>query len=284
MSRVAFIGLGAMGSRMAPHLLAAGHALSVYNRNPARTAALVNRGAVATNSPRAAGTGADIVVSMVADDAAARAVWLDAASGALAGLGAEAVAVECSTLSVACIDDLRRAFAQAGRAFLAAPVLGSLPQAEAKALIALAGGAPEVRERAQPVLAAMTGRIVPLATPAQAATLKLAINAMFSTQVAAFAELLAVLKGVALDPAAVLAAIADLPITSPALAGAAGLIAKGDDVPRYPIRLVEKDLRYLMQVSEDRAPVIGAVTDSFARALARDLGDRNISAIAHQFL
>lgn len=280
MSRVAFFGLGAMGGRMAVHLLAAGHSLSVYNRTPARAAALVERGAVAAGSPRAAVAGADIVVNMVTDDAAARAVWLDEAKGALAGLGAETIAVDCSTLSVGCIDDLQRAFAQAGRAFLAAPVLGSLPQAEAKALIALAGGAPEVRERAQPVLAAMTGRIVPLATPAQAATLKLAINAVFSTQVAAFAELLAVLKGVALDPAAVLAAIADLPTTSPALAGAAGLMAKGDDAPRYPIRLVEKDLRYLMQVAEGRAPVIDAVTGSFARALARGFGDRNISAVA----
>ena len=279
MSRVAFIGLGAMGGRMAAHLLAAGHTLSVYNRTPARAAALVDRGAVAAETPRAAASGADIVISMVADDAAAHAIWFDETRGALAGLGIDAIAVECSTLSVAGIEASQRAFAQARRAFLAAPVLGSLPQADAKALIALAGGAPAIRERAQLVLMAMAGRIVPLATPAQAAGLKLAVNAMFSTQVAVFGELLPVLRQLGLDAATVLAAIGDLPTTSPALAGAAGLIVKGDDAPRYSIRLVAKDLRYLAAVAKN-APLVAAAAGSYADAVVRDLGDRNITAIA----
>jgi len=182
-------------------------------------------------------------------------------------------------LSVARIEASQRAFAQAGRAFLAAPVLGSLPQADAKALIVLAGGAPAIRERAQLVLTAMAGRIVPLATPAQAAALKLAVNAMFSTQVAVFGELLPVLRQVGLDAATVLAAIGDLPTSSPALAGAAGLIVKGDDAPRYPIRLVAKDLRYLAEAAKN-APLVAAAAGSYADAVLRDLGDRNITAIA----
>jgi 3-hydroxyisobutyrate dehydrogenase len=283
MTNVAFIGLGAMGRRMAGKLLAAGHTLTVYNRDAAQAVPLIERGARGAPSPRAAARGAETIVCMVSDDEAAKAIWLDEATGALAGLAPDAVAVECSTLSVACIEHLERRFADARRAFLAAPVLGSLPQAEARALVALAGGESGALERARPVLSAMAGRIVPLATNAQAAALKLAVNALFSAQVALFAELLGILRTVELEPAAILAAMTDLPTTSPALAGAAALIIKGDDAPRYPIRLVEKDLRYFMRLAPDGASVATAVAHDFARALAKGLGPCNISAIARLF-
>jgi 3-hydroxyisobutyrate dehydrogenase len=284
MTQVAFLGLGAMGSRMAMNILAAGHGLTVYNRSPARAASLRERGADAANTPRAAVAGADIVISMVADDTAARAIWLDPSKGALAALGAEAIAIECSTLSIAGVETLQHTFAAVGRAFLAAPVLGSLPQAEARALIVLAGGARELRERAQPALSAIAARVVSLATPQQAAALKLAINAMFSTQVAVFSELLGMLRRAGLEPSTVLAAITDLPTTSPALASAATLLIKGDDAPRYPIRMVEKDLRYLIEAAQERPPVVGAVADSFRHAMAQDLGGCNISAIGRLIL
>ena len=97
--RVALLGLGTMGSGMAQNLLTAGFPLTVYNRNRARTSALADAGAQVATSPRAAAHEADIVISMVSDDAASRAVWLHE-DGTFAGVAPYALVIESSTLTV----------------------------------------------------------------------------------------------------------------------------------------------------------------------------------------
>ena len=99
MSKIAFLGLGAMGSRMAPHLTKAGHDVTVWNRSPAAVAAAVARGARSAATPREAAEGAEFVFSMLTDDDASKAVWMTADTGALAGLGRGATAIEASTVS-----------------------------------------------------------------------------------------------------------------------------------------------------------------------------------------
>jgi 3-hydroxyisobutyrate dehydrogenase len=99
MKRVAFLGLGRMGSGMASRLLAAGHAVTVYNRTAARAEPLVRAGAALARTPREASEGAAAVISMTADDESSKAMWLGA-DGALAATPApHALAVECSTVS-----------------------------------------------------------------------------------------------------------------------------------------------------------------------------------------
>ena len=99
-NKIAFLGLGAMGSRMAINLVQAGHSLHVWNRTRERCNPLVDMGATAHDSPREAAQQADIVFSMVRDDAASRSVWLDGKTGALAGMAADTLAIEYSTLSL----------------------------------------------------------------------------------------------------------------------------------------------------------------------------------------
>src|SRR5688572_29884191 len=103
--RIAFLGLGIMGGGMARRLLDAGFPLSVYNRNPEKATALAAAGARVAKSPRDAAMGAEIVFSMVADDVASRAMWLGEA-GAIAGASDGAVLVECSTLTIAWVNEL----------------------------------------------------------------------------------------------------------------------------------------------------------------------------------
>ncbi len=91
---------------MAARLLAAGHSLTVYNRSPARTAALTAIGAASASTPAAACAGADAIFAMTADDDSSRATWLGE-HGALAGSCAPgALAIECSTLSHDWVIDL----------------------------------------------------------------------------------------------------------------------------------------------------------------------------------
>jgi 3-hydroxyisobutyrate dehydrogenase len=97
--RVAFLGLGKMGSGMAARLIGSGHEVSVFNRTAARTTRFTALGARAAQTPREAAARADVIIGMTADDESSRAMWLGA-SGALAAENApDALAIECSTLS-----------------------------------------------------------------------------------------------------------------------------------------------------------------------------------------
>jgi len=128
MNSIAFLGVGTMGAGMAGRLLDAGFTVIVWNRHRDRANALVARGARAADSPKAAASGAHLVISMVADDAASRTVWLGP-NGALAGAARGTVLIESSTLSPAWIGELAGHAAQAGCELLDAPVTGSRTQA-----------------------------------------------------------------------------------------------------------------------------------------------------------
>ena len=106
MSKVAFLGLGAMGSRMATNLLRAGHELTVWNLTPEPTKTLVASGAKPATTPREAAEGNEFIVTMVTNDVASRHVWLDAADGALLGMRSGAIAIDSSTLTPAWVREL----------------------------------------------------------------------------------------------------------------------------------------------------------------------------------
>ena len=123
MARVAMLGAGVMGRAMAERLLAAGHDLAVYNRDTGKLAALAAAGARTCARPEDAVRNAEVVVSMVADDDASRAVWLGP-DGALAALAPGATAVESATVSQDWTRNLGARAAQAGVSFLDCPVTG----------------------------------------------------------------------------------------------------------------------------------------------------------------
>ena len=144
MSRIAVLGMGAMGSRIAQKLLKTNYQVIVYNRTADKAKLLVEQGAIYAAKPREAAEQADIVISMVTDDLASRAVWLDPETGAILGLSKNAIAIESSTLTVNWTRELAAAIAGHGAEFLDAPVVGSRPQADAGKLIYLVGGKAEI--------------------------------------------------------------------------------------------------------------------------------------------
>ncbi|MCU0627608.1 MAG: NAD-binding protein, partial [Gemmatimonadaceae bacterium] len=235
---------------------------------------------------REAATGAAVVLSMVRDDAASRTVWFghDAAAadgampastvhrdGALAGLGADAIALESSTVTPAWIATLGAAVTARGATLLDAPVVGSRPQAEAGQLVHLVGDATAFA-RAQPLLAVLGGAAHHVGALGAGATTKLVVNALFAVQVAAVAELLRLGATHGLDRAR----------TVEVLKGAMALMQAGADAPQFPIELVVKDLAYAVALGEG-VPVQPAMTAAahavFAAAAAQGLGDRNITAV-----
>ncbi len=137
--RIAFLGLGIMGSGMARRLLVNGFPLTVFNRNAEKSKLFAAGGALAAASAREAAAHAGVIISMVADDVAARGLWLGD-NGALAAARPGTVCIECSTVTVGWAKELAAAATARGCEFLDAPVTGSKNQAAAGDLNFLVGG------------------------------------------------------------------------------------------------------------------------------------------------
>ena len=199
MATLGFVGLGAMGGRLARRLLEAGHTVTGYNRTPDKARALAAAGLTVAATPREAAEGAGAVFSMVTDDAALRAVALGA-DGILAGLGRGAVFVEMSTVSPALTRELGDAVARRGATMLDAPVSGSTITVEQGQASIVVGGDAAALERARPYLAVMgPGGLTHVGALGIAKTMKIATNLGLAVQMLAFSEavLLAEKAGVA---------------------------------------------------------------------------------------
>jgi 3-hydroxyisobutyrate dehydrogenase-like beta-hydroxyacid dehydrogenase len=200
---IAFLGLGAMGSRMAANLQSAGYALRVYNRDRAKAQALANKGVQACDTPAAAVQGASFVVSMVADDVATRAVMLGP-DGAVGAATAGTILIDSSTNTPAMAREVAQAAAARRVQYLDAPVSGSLAQAQAKELVFMVGGDPVAFERAQPVLQAMGRMAKHMGAAGAGATIKLINNMLSGAATAATAEAVMIAEAAGLDRAATL--------------------------------------------------------------------------------
>ena len=280
MSRVAFLGLGAMGRRMAARLHTAGHAVTVFNRSGV-SPELAALPLTPAPSPAAAADGADLVIAMVADDDASRAVWCGA-GGAVATLRPQTLVIESSTLTPSWVTELERSVRQAGAEFLDAPVVGSLPQAEAGALLYLIGGRAEAVARARPILAALGSGFHHLGETPAGATAKLLVNTLFATQVAVLAELIAVARRSGLDAAQLVQLLGALPVISPAAKVAAAAMVSARFEPLFPIALVRKDLAYALTLAASAGasvPLSQRVAELFAQAVERGLAGENITAV-----
>jgi 3-hydroxyisobutyrate dehydrogenase len=143
-----------------------------------------------------------------------------------------------------------------------------------------------VVERARPVLEAIGSAVLHVGPTSAGAMTKLIANALFGVQVAVLAELLGLASKAGLDGAAVVEALGQLPVTSPAAkAAATGMLADRFE-PMFPTNLVAKDFRYALATAEpDRSalPIVRAASILFEDALTRGLGNQNLTAVARLY-
>jgi len=284
---VAVVGLGAMGSRLAANLLTDGYRVIVTNRTPAAAAGLAAAGAVVAASPREAAAGADVVLAVVSDDPASRAIWTDPEHGLLGGLRSGRVAVECSTVSPEWVRELAGVAVASGARFLEAPMIGSRPQVDARALVHLVGGAEETLDEVRGVLEVSATRTHHCGEVGAAATSKLIVNALLATQIATIAELLGVAERSGLAVGATMDLLASLPVTSPAVARAGGAMINRAFNPNFPVDLVAKDLRYLSELAarlDGEVPMSRSALAGFLQRSVEGHGHEDLTAIARSFL
>lgn len=284
MAKVAFIGLGRMGSGMAARLLTAGHELTVFNRTPEKAQDLISAGARWADSPRQAAQSADAVFVMVSDDAASRAVWLGDEGVLAADLPPEAFAIDCSTLSHDWVLQLAEATRSRRLRFLDCPVTGLPDAAAAGELTLLIGADPDDLAAAEPLLRPLATDWIRFGLPGAGTAYKLIINLMGAVQIAAAAEGIALAERAGLDVEQVVQAIAHSQAASPQVVRNTRRMADGDhdrDIV-FSGRLRHKDAAYAIQLArtlDANAPFGEAALAGLEQLIATGLGDHNESSI-----
>ena len=208
---VGFVGLGQMGRPMAGRLLAAGHKLKVYNRTPLAAEGLVRAGAIAAARPEEL-LDAEVVVTMLADDAAVKAVWLD--SGLAARLPAGSIHLNMATVSMAMA---RRLAASHGKKnYVSAPVFGRPPVAAQGQLDVIVAGPAAAVERCQPLLKAMAKQVFVVGeTPEKANAVKIARNFLLATIIESLGEAFALVRKSGVDAGRFLEILTSTSLNSP---------------------------------------------------------------------
>lgn len=282
MQHIAVLGLGIMGSGIARNLLKAGYIVHVYNRTPEKARPLLDAGAVWADSPRAAAANADVVISMVGDDAASRAMWLGD-QGALHAMRPNAIGIEASTLSVEWVRALHQLAQGRGLAFMDAPVTGSKVAAANGTLTFLVGAHPDVLARARPVLERCGSTILHLGPPTSGAIFKLINNMMAAVHIAALGEGVAMAEKAGLDMNVVLQALGIGAASSPVVKMKLEHIAKRDHSDtHFALHWMHKDVTYALRLADELGVAVptGALTRELLRmAMQRGLGDQDLSAL-----
>jgi 3-hydroxyisobutyrate dehydrogenase-like beta-hydroxyacid dehydrogenase len=281
MSRVAVIGLGAMGSRIAGRLLDAGHEVVVWNRDAAKAEPLAAAGAAQAASPADAAGRAEAVITMVADPAALRAV-AEGPAGALAGMAAGSTLVQMSTVGPAATAALVTAVPERID-LLDAPVLGSLSEAGAGALTVFAGGPAEVVDRVRPLLTSL-GTVLHVGEVGAGSAAKLVANASLLGVLGLLAEALALAQGLGLAQATAFEVLARTPL-GPQAERRRPAIETGDYPLRFTLALARKDADLILGAAEDAGAelrLLAATRSWFADAEAASRADDDYaSVVAH---
>jgi 3-hydroxyisobutyrate dehydrogenase len=281
MSTIAFIGLGAMGSRMAMNLHAAGHKLRVFNRDSAKTRPFAEKGIEVCDSPAAAAKGAEFVCSIVSDDVATREVMLGN-NGVIGAAAPGTIILDSSTNTPAMAREAAKAAAACGVLYLDAPVSGSLAQAQAKELVILVGGDKAAFDRALPVLGAMARMVRRIGDSGTGATLKLINNMLSATLTAAIAEAAQAAEAANLDRDATLEVLGEGAAGSRLMRTKLPKIFKRDFSPQFQLELMDKDLRYYLALAQelDRpAPIAALVRSQFQAARRAQFGKLDSCAV-----
>lgn len=281
--QVAFLGLGTMGAPMAANLVKAGVAVRVWNRSEGPAARLAEVGAEPAASAADAARGADVLIAMLSDDAATKAVLLD--DGALEALAPGALLVNMATIAVAFGATLAERAERRGVGYVAAPVLGRVNVAEAGELNILAGGAADAIDRAQPLFDIMGRKTWRFGgRPEQANAVKLAVNFMLASAIETMGEAASLAEGHGVSGADFLDMATSTVFAAPAYQGyGAAIAAQRFEPAGFKLALGLKDVRLALEAAEAARtpmPFAAVLRDNLIDGVAHGDGDLDWAALA----
>jgi 3-hydroxyisobutyrate dehydrogenase-like beta-hydroxyacid dehydrogenase len=249
MASIGFIGLGAMGGRLAGRLLAAGYEVHGHNRTKSKAAELIANGLIWQETPREVASAADVTISMVSDDAALEQICFGS-DGILAGLSAGKLYADMSTVSPDASAELAARVSELGAKMLDAPVSGSVPQADSGTLTIMVGGEPGAFAVAEPILAVLGSKVVHVGGNGKGLLLKLAINISLAAQLVAFSEGLVLAERGGIEAKLAAEVMAESPIGSPMLKARVPLILDLPEQAWFDVELLHKDVRLALRAAQ----------------------------------
>ncbi len=280
--RVAFLGLGIMGSRMAANLARAGYELAVWTHTPGKAEVWAGKHpATAFATPAEAAEGSDVVITMVVDGDQVETVLLGE-GGAIESARPGQLFVDCSTISPAATRRIGAALAQRGASMLDAPVTGSSPRAEDGTLTIMVGGAEQDFARARPVLEAMGSVIVRVGELGQGETVKLINNALGAANATAVAEALLLADAAGVDLDALVEVVGAGSGASTQLALKSGAMRSHDYTTLFKTDHMLKDVRLCLREAHDAGvpfPAAEHALELLETASAGGFGSQDYAAI-----
>ena len=235
--KIAVLGLGNMGRALSERLLEGGHHVTVWNRSERRADALVEAGATGADTPAAAVTSAEVVITSLANDDAVREV-AQGEGGILSALG-DRTYVDCSTISPGLSAELAAAVPR----FVALPILGAPQAVRSGAAVYLAGGAAESVDGIRPVLATLSEQVRSYPRPEMASAAKLAANLLLLSGIATLAEAFTVARAGGLGDAELTDLLAESALVAPAIRNRFRTILEGSGPTWWSTELGAKDAR-----------------------------------------
>ena len=266
-TRLGFIGVGNMGSRIARRLLDHGYELMAYNRSREAAEALVKDGATVAGSIAELASKADVILSSLTNDDAVKNVYADP-HGVFAYVRHGSAVIEMSTVSPATSRELYELSREAGVKFLDSPVSGSTPAAEEGTLTLFCGGDEELFQAAQPIFSSIARQNFYLGGSGSGTAMKLVANALLGLGMQAIAESVALGQKEGLDRHRLLEVLSHTAVIAPAHLGKLSRADAGDYSAQFAIRLMNKDFGLVLETAAAAGVPMPATAAAFQMNVA----------------
>ncbi len=280
--QVGFIGVGRMGKVMARNLMKGGHSVLAWDVSQVSLNEIKRDGAAVAGSAREAFAG-DAVISMLPNDAAMRAIFIN--GDVLPTGGNVPIHINMATASIACTDELAKAHAAKGVPYLSATVYGRPEMAAERNLNILAAGDPELISKVQPLFDAMGKKTWQLGTaPRNSNVAKIAGNLMVACILEAMGEAAALARAYKMDPNTVLDVVVGSIFDVPIYRIYSKMIANGPfEPPGFDLILGLKDAKLALDAGEAAnvpLPFASILRDNYLDAIAHGDASKDWSAIS----
>ncbi len=281
MAHLGFVGLGAMGGRIAKRLLGKGHSVTGYDLFASKAQELIEHGLTPANSPRAVCAAAEITFVMVTNTAA-----LEGASGGpdglLAGLGTGKILIDMSTVGPAVSRALAAKVRECGADMLEAPVSGSVSLVEQGKLSVMVGGHRATFDRVKPLLEDIGQKVTYIGENGLALSLKLAMNVSIAVQMLAFAESVVLAEKAGVPRETVIDVLTNSAIASPLVQYKGPCILKMPEQAQFNTNMMQKDMTLALEMARElqvSLPTGAIVNELLSSARAQGLGEQDFAIL-----
>src|SRR6266704_120258 len=270
---IGFIGMGHMGSHMAPRLIRAGYHLTVYDRTREKAQAIA--GATVAETPEEAAAHSDVIISIVTNDPALEEVMVGP-NGVLAGTHAGSVIIDMSTVSPHTSRRLFQAAREKGVAMIDAAVSGSVPQVEQGSLVIFVGGDHQTYEQCKPLLDILGQNSFYMGTSGMGTTMKLVVNTLLGLGMQALAEAIALGEKAGIEQGLLLDVLGQTAVLTAGQKSKLANVKREQYPTQFALSLQHKDFRLILSEAAEilvPLPVTAAAEQMYTAALAKGMDE-----------